>query len=504
MADEKQESQNTGAPQPTAPPLDEELGLSLHLPFAVPYVDNTSTTNSYEIYRGGLEDEPTVRQLVNMRKRDGQARALYRLITLPIRSALKSKKIVPSSDNGIQEAEFIRDMFMLPPALGGMESNLDNFISQVLMALFDGFSAFELVYHVPSYGPLDGRICLKKASHRPSETIKFLVGANGDFEGFRQQTQFAGKTLDVKIPKERAFYFTAQDEERPYYGVSYFQAAFSHYDKKDKLYYLAHLAAQHRAVGSRIGEVPQGASKKDIAGFRAALSDYGFAQGMIIPQGFRVKNEYPGAVYDFLDIINHHNSQMSKSVLAAFFDQSQGGDKAIVDFGHQSDAMFMMMLQAIMTEISDAINDKLIPQFIDWNFGTGEYPKFTWGAFTDDQKSAITTIFDRLATAGAGVNVTPDFMMQLERKVAEDLNLSIDYGAIEEQRAALLNANDEDSIAFRQFLAESGVPAAQGLGTTTSLETSEDSIGLSHNEMISLTDTIADDTIDIDSIEDED
>lgn len=484
---------DSNMPVPKEPELEIESGVELNLPFATPYQDpnrRLRESNLYEIYRSGA-DEPSVRQLVNMRKRDGQACALYRLITLPIKSALKTKKIVPFSENGEQEAEFIENMFMLPPHLGGMEQNLDNFITYMLMALFDGFSAFEFVYHIPTYGPLDGRICLKKAAYRPSETVRFIVGDHGEFEGFRQQTQWRGESIDVFIPKERSLYFTAREEERPYYGVSYFQAAFFHYDKKDRLYYLAHLAAQHRSVGSRIGEIPSSASRKDIENFRKALSDYGFAQGIVVPNGFKVTNEYPGAPFDFLDIINHHNSQMSKSVLAAFFDQAQGGDKgAIVDFGHQSDAMFMMMLQAIMTDIAEVINDKLIPRFIDWNFGTGEYPKFTWGAFTNDQKQAITTIFDRLATSGSGVNVTPEFMMELERQVAEDLNLDIDYNAIAEQQAEIASATDADSVAFRDFLSTSGVP---GMGVLTRSSTSIDSdeeVGLTHQDFLDIGETL--------------
>ena len=444
-----------------APPkksdLNAEIGVPFDMPFSMPFSGGYQTQDDvYEISRFNGGDEPTVRQLVNMRKRDGQARALYRLITLPVRSALSTKKIVAAPD-GDEEADFISKMFNLPASAGGMQTSLNTFVSQILMALFDGFAGFELVYHIPKKGDLQGKITLKKAAYRPSESLTFLTGPKGEFAGFRQQLSFHGKAVDTSIPPERCFYFAAQEEERPFYGVSYFQSAFYHYDKKEKLYYLAHLAAQHRAVGSRVGEIPANASRNDIARFRSALGDYGFAQGIVLPPGFRVHNEYPGAAYDFLDIINHHNSQMSKSVLAAFFDQQQGGDKTLVDFGQQSDAMFIMMLQSIMAEIADAINDKIIPRFIDWNFGTGKYPTFTWGAFTDDQKRSIITIFDRLATAGAGVNVSSEFLDQLEKKVSEDLGFRIDYEAIAARRAATGDLNPEDANAFRAFLQEAGV-----------------------------------------------
>jgi hypothetical protein len=69
---------------------------------------------------------------------------------------------------------------------------------------------------------------------------------------------------------------------------------------------------------------------------------------------------------------------MSKSVLAAFFDDSQGtgGDASLVDFGRQSDGLFLLMLQTIMGEIEEVINTQVIPKFIDWNFD-GKYPKFS-------------------------------------------------------------------------------------------------------------------------------
>ena len=43
-----------------------------------------------------------------------------------------------------------------------------------------------------------------------------------------------------------ALYFANDEAERPFYGVSMFESAFYHYDKKTKLYYIAH----QRAAGA--------------------------------------------------------------------------------------------------------------------------------------------------------------------------------------------------------------------------------------------------------------
>lgn len=426
----------------------DHIGVDWHMPFSTPWRDGT-----YELLRSEEDVAPTTRQLIGMRRTDGQARALYRLITLPIRSALKTSTFVPSEDGsagGTKEAEFITNMFTLPPNAGGMEVTFQRVMSQILMGLFDGFAPFEQIYWSPKTGPLKGKITLQKLAYRPSETITFLTDQNGSFEGFRQLTSIHGKVVDVHIAPEDSFYWACQEEERPFYGISMFQTAFYHFDKKVKLYYVAHLAAQRNAVGTRVGTWPVNASPKEKLNFQKALADFGLSQFIAHPDNFKVEILKDGQQFDFLKLIDHHNSQMSKSVLASFFDQSHGGEKALVDFGKPSDELFVLMLQSIMDEIAAAINHYIIPKFIDWNFDSGKYPIFKWGSFTDEQKEAIRTTFDNLATGGQP-NTTPDFLFELEKKMAEEMGLEIDYDKLQQERDAqkqLQQQYDQQAMSF--------------------------------------------------------
>lgn len=444
--------------QPKKQEIGQEFGLRQNLPFTTTWTPPSGQgTTSNELWRPD-DDTPTIAQLVEMRKTDGQARALYRLITLPIRSALKGVTFTPA-EGGEKEAEFIEQMLTLPPNGGGMTSSLNRVIAEMLLATFDGFSAFEQVYHIPKYGPLKGKICLRKLAYRPSDTVTFLLDDSGGFNGFRQRAYFKGQAMDVGIPRDRAFYFAVQEEERPFYGVSYFQSAFYHYDVKKKMYWLAHLAAQHRAVGSRIGEVPPSASELDKANFRAALEDFGVMQTIMLPPGFKVDNQYPSGSFDYMQLINHHNSQMSKSVLASFFDEQQGGDKALVDFGKQSDALFLMGLQSIMEDVAYVINTHLIPKFVDWNFGSSKYPTFTWGPFTDEQKEAINDAFNKLSTAGQTLTVSEDFVFELEKIMAEDLGLPVDYEKVQAERE---EAKELAKAQQQQFMGQQGAAGLFG------------------------------------------
>lgn len=407
------------------------VGVPYYLPFSTPYRD------SWEVFR---DDPVSIRQLISMRRQDGQARALYRLLTKPILAALKNADVIPvdGQTGGKAEAQFIKDMFFQPAAMGGMQHTFARFIKQMCLALFNGFTAWEMVYWVPDQGPLKGKVTLRMIDWRPSETLTFLLDGQGQFNGFRQRTFFQGRTIDVKIPKETAVYYAHEEAERPFYGVSMFESAFYHYDKKVKLYYIAHLAAQRAAVGLRVGTMAPNPHYQDRSSFTKALADMGMAGYIVLPsQDWTVTSLKETGTFDYLGLVNHHNSQMSKSVLAEWFDNAQGGgdgDSAIVDFGKQSDVTFFMMLEGIMEEMAQVIDHDIIPRFIDWNFGSSKYPQFKWGQLTAEQKAAIQDTFDKLAAAGQSANVTPQFMLELEKKLASDLGLDIDYDTIEKQR----------------------------------------------------------------------
>lgn len=421
---------------------DMESGVDQNLPFTMPYnprADGTGRTTKEEALQeiskdGFIEDTgPSVRQLVTMRKQDGQARALYRLLTLPIRSALNTATFIPA-EGGEKERDFIDQVFHLPSESGGMTVTFQRVMSQLLQAMFDGFTAFEKVFWIPEDGPLKGKITLKKLAYRPSETVTFITDKHGAFKGIRQQVVISGKTIDTFIPREYVFYYAAQEEERKFYGVSFFQSAFYHYDKKVKLYYTAHLAAQRAAVGTRVGTVPANASLNAKQTFSRMLANMSVAQWMTVPEGFKVDILRETGSFDFLNLINHHNSQMSKSVLASFFDQAQGGgsnDTSLVNFAQPGDEMFILMLRAVMDDIANQINHYIIPQLIDFNFKGGKYPKFAWGKLTDEQREAISSVFEKILSSGGAGNLPKEFVRALEQQQAETMGLEIDWDEVE-------------------------------------------------------------------------
>lgn len=471
MATDDEQGVPTKSKAPEIEMLGVELGVDQNLAFTTPFrpvqvgVKKSVDEELQEILRDESEElGPTVRQLVTMRRMDGHARALFRLLTLPIRAALTSATFVPA-EGGEEEADFIDLVFNTAPANGGMTITFHRFMSQMLGALFDGFAAFEKVFWQPQYGPLAGKYTLQKLAYRPSDTITFVTDKNGGFAGLRQRATNGGKITDAYIEPDYSFYYAAQEEERKFYGVSFFQSAFYHYDKKVKLYYTAHLAAQRAAVGTRIGTVPPNASMGAKREFATALGNLALAQFMMVPEGFKVELLKESGNFDFLNLINHHNHMMSESILANFFDKDSGGGSgesgALVNFAQPGDDMFILMLRAVMDDVANQINHYIIPQLIDYNFEGGKYPTFTWGKLTDEQKQAIASTFDKLATAGTTVNATPEFMRALEENVAEEMGLEIDYDEVDERIA------EEQAAAQAQLFAAGVGPDGQPLAPGT-------------------------------------
>lgn len=417
------------------------------LPFAEAYKDMWRLTRP-------MSAGVTVAQLMTMRRTDGQARSLNRLLTHPILAALDNAKVLKPKSGGAAETKFCENALYLPYQGGGMLTTFRKFIAQVLLALNDGFAPFEIVPYVPETGPLKGKWTFRKLAYRPANTVSFLVDENDEFAGFNQRTVHNNQLIDVDIERTYAMYYAAQEEEAPFYGRSYLEAAYKHYDKKEKLYYLMHLAAQRAAVGTRVGKYPKGGmNNKKFAEFKNALADLRSAGYAMIPEDHEIDNLHEVTGWDFLAAINHHNSQMSKSVLAQFNDDQQGsgGDASLIDFGKQSDEMFLLMIRSIMNDIEDLVNNELMTRLVDWNFGSSKYPTWRFGELTDEQQALIVDTFNKVSTAGQSYLGTPDFVRKLEERLSEKLGLDVNYDSI---------ANKEkDQLAQQQMVGTSSAPS---------------------------------------------
>lgn len=382
--------------------------------------------------------EVSLEQLIFMTRNDGQAKGILNAIKYPIRMA-RPKVKPPKDGGGEEETKFIYKNLLASPAEGGMQTPLRTTIARMALAVRDGYKVFEKVWRYDG-----GQYWLDKLAYRSTLCTKPTYDKHGNINGARQQVNFMGEEIDKTWDLGKVAYFIYNAEENPYVGESDFFPVFYHYDKKHKLYAIAHLAYQLNAVPIRIGSHPPALKSEALGEFRNALKALGTSVAMTVPNNCTVdKFESDRKLTEFLALIQHHDSMMSRAFLTQFMNLGQEGRGGSFALSKDQSNLFLMSLMSLLEDIAEVFNAQIIPQLIDWNFGTKKYPTLVFTPFSDTIRSAIMETF-RYLLAARFPQISPEFALKMEAAVAEELGLELDYKEIEqrmkEEREALMEA----------------------------------------------------------------
>jgi len=382
--------------------------------------------------------EITLEQLYFMTKNDGQARGILNAIKYPVKMA---RPAIQPAEDGEAEADFVRQNLLGVPHEGGLSTPLKAVITRMALAVRDGYKIFEKVWKYKN-----NKIYLDKLAYRGTSHTKFLIDDHGNINGAHQETTFKGNMIDVKFPLEKIAYYIYNPEENPYAGDSGFYPVFYHYDKKHKLYAIAHLAYQLNAIPIRKGMHPTNMKGDDLKDFRKAISALGTVISITYPEGCTVEPfEGKHKLTEYLPMIQHHDVMMAVSFLAQFMNLGHEGGGGSFALSQDQSNLFLMSLMSLLDEIAEVFNIQVIPQLIDWNFGTEKYPRLTFTPFSDTIRSAIMDTFKSLLAARFP-QISPEFAIGLEEQISEELGLKIDYKEVkermEQERQELMKAEE--------------------------------------------------------------
>ena len=372
----------------------------------------------------------SLEQIIFMTRNDGNARGLLNAIKYPIK--MSRPKIEPPEKGGKQETEFIKKNLFGTPHEGGMSTPFRLVTARMALGVRDGYKIFEKVWKM-----WKGKIWLDKLAYRSTLSTKFFYDGHGNITGAQQKYANieTGEWKEVDFNLNKIAYFIYNAEENPYVGESAFYPCFYHYDKKHKLYAVSHLAYQLNATPIRIGYHPKSLRGDDLDTYRKALSALGTSIAMTIPESCKVEAfESSRSLTEFLPMIQHHDIEMRLALLAQFMGLGQEGKGGSFALSQDQSNLFLISLMGLLEDIAQVFNTQIIPQLIDWNFGTGKYPKLVFTPFSDALRSAIMRTFESLLQARFP-QVSEDFILKLEQLVSEELGMELDYEAIKKQRA---------------------------------------------------------------------
>ena len=373
--------------------------------------------------------EINAENLNKMMRIDGEISGLYRILSTPLRGS--NIQVKESHSRAKREANFIREVLLEPYANGGMVIPLHTVLATIMRMLIDGWAPHEIVWEIKN-----GQVRVEKIEYRPVHSIKPKIDEKNNLIGYKQDLTRVKKNFadpqakrEIDIPADKVMHFVNGPEWNYIFGRSIFTQAYYHFEKKHKLYYVSHLAAQINALRLRRLKIPtERENKKDE--YVKEVAKLGFNSTIALPDDVELELLDVGNNYvDITPLIQHHDAQAAKSVLAQVIDLGVEGRTGSFNLSDTHLDVFLVNLELIATYIAEVFNTVLIPKLIDWNFGTGNYPRVQFQPFDRLVKASLFEIYTRVSSS-ASLNISPELLVELEKTVADTLGLDMDYDEI--------------------------------------------------------------------------
>lgn len=357
-----------------------------------------------KIFGGQLADEynPELRGLrrwntyEQMRRSDGQVRAVLNVLKLPIRAATWSVDAHdPDDEESVAQAAFVELLLM-----ERMEQRWSDALREALLCVDFGFMVQEKVYEVRDFPDAPNVLAPKYLAFRhPTTIIRWNTNeATGQLESLTQQPPPSYR--DRILPASKCLIYAPEQEGGNFEGISALRPMYKHWYIKEKLYLLQAIALARSGMGIPYIELPEGASDTDRAKARAMVETLTTSEqaGLTLPPGWKLQVLTLGQVADFQGAIDHHDLLMARSSLAQFLNLGAGnvGSHAL---SQDQSGLLLHALNALADHIADRVNVGLIREVVRLNYRaesiTG-YPKLAHTAIGERDLAKVAASLNQL------------------------------------------------------------------------------------------------------------
>jgi hypothetical protein len=129
---------------------------------------------------------------------------------------------------------------------------------------------------------------------------------------------------------------------------------------------------------------------------------------------------------DYQSAIEYLNWEMARAILGQFLDLGTSGERGSYALSQDKSRFFFNTMEAVLEDIRDMINEYVIADLVQFNFGKrASYPVMDFSPLNDESAQDVLDTYKNIAMA-ATPNVTPDFLLKLMGRVEEILGLEID------------------------------------------------------------------------------
>ena len=243
-------------------------------------------------------------------------------------------------------------------------------LGQALLALAYGHMYFEQVGAI-----VDGKWRLRKLAPRMPHTIgEIVVAEDGGLVAIRQNIGHRGTFYQPPaIPVDRLTAFVFQQEGPNWVGRSMLRDLYKNWLIKDRLLRID--AINHeRAGGVPYASAAPGATPSEIDDLHEQMRQFkiGDTSGGALPAGAKL-NIAKGSGGAVADSIRLHDEAMARRFLLMVTSLAQGGTSiGSYSLGQVFADFFTIGQRAIVQWYCDTMNEHVIEDYVDWNYGSQE------------------------------------------------------------------------------------------------------------------------------------
>lgn len=347
-----------------------------------------------------------------MRREDPQVKSVLRAVTLPI---LRTEWAIDGTGCRPEVVARVATNMGLPvkgqvataPLRMKGRFSFSEFLRLALLNLAYGHSFFEQVYDQSSDGAH-----LRKLAWRPPRTIDDVeVARDGGLISIKQHG-LPGDG-DIKIPVDRLVAFVHEREGANWFGESILRSAYKMWLLKDRVLRIQALTADRNGLGLPVftsGPPPEG---EDIDKVIAWMEEE-IKRGLKIAKGARAGDtagislghgatfELKGVAGDLPDTekaIRYYDEQIARAVLAHFL--NLGTETGSWALGSTFANFFTDSLNAVAQSMADVINQHVIEDLVDLNWGEHEPAPRLVPAAIGEQQPVTAEAIKKLVDCGA-------------------------------------------------------------------------------------------------------
>ena len=302
----------------------------------------------------------------------------------------ENKKEIPEH---VEMADFFNAM------VDQIEGSFDDNLLGILSGLDNGFSITEKVY-TPIEWQEKSYWGVKNLKLRPFDSFDggFIIDDHGNIEKLNQDQ--AGQP--VEIPMEKVIHFVHQPDIDAQYGESDMRACYRDWWSKDIAIKFQNIHLERHASGFVYAQVTGSLGTVEKTNLRNLLNNISARMSAQIPESVKLDSIQPLSTDAFRDAISGYNTAISRSILMpnllGLAEQGPHGSKAL---GETQLKAFFWILDAIASRLAQALNDQMFLELALWNFGTKDFPPFTFEPISDEQKIALAKAWTEMVKGGS-------------------------------------------------------------------------------------------------------